>query len=369
MKVSRVDRKVLCACTAVLMLAGCASQQLGTPPLAGSGGETGMTPLSVERLAALTMPHFAQRPVHRDLGKSWMIPEKGVNGPQLLYVADWASDDVWIYGYPGDRVLGKLTGFNEPYGMCVDAPGNIWVTNFAASTIVEYTHGGTSPLQTLATKGSPIGCSVSGKGNLAVANFSIAGGDGDIQLFKGETGTPKDYSNTACGKLWSPGYDLTGNLYVEGQAKSGAAICEISSTGKAKLKKISFNKTISSPGGVMWDGKFVTLTDQEGDGMETPVMYRAKETTSGDLKVAGNTQLTDTCDGNYVDLPQPFVIGKLNTPVNHTQGTLVVGGNLLCHGRFDYWAYPWPSGDPIVTLTKSPAQPYGQVYSRVSSGE
>jgi hypothetical protein len=362
MNFSQIGRYTLSACMAFALLAACASAQLGTPGAGANGGESGFTPLSVSRLAALTIPNYVARPVHPDRGQSWMRPDKLI--PKLLYVSDWTTDDVYVLAFPNAVIVGKLTGFDEPYGQCVDATGNIWVTNFAASTVVEYAHGAKKPKQTLTTDGSPIGCSVSAKGKLAVANFSTASGGGDIQVFIGETGTPTDYTNSKCGNLWSPGYDLQGNLFVEGEASSKFALCEISYRGTV-LKTATINQTINMAGSAMWDGKYMTVTDQEGDGIQTPVIYQANVSSSG-LTVEGNTQLTDTCDGQYVDVPQPYIVSYgSNTPVNKKQGTIVVGGNLLCKKRYDYWAYPWPSGDPLESIKKSPEQPYGESFSVV----
>lgn len=113
----------------------------------------------------------------------------------------------------------------------------------------------------------------------------------------------------------------------------------------------------------MWDGKYITLTDQNYDATESTAIYQATESKSGNLKVVGTTDLTDTCNQTRADVPQPFIVGDLNTPVLRRQGTLVAGGNIACHARLDYWAYPFPSGNPIVVLSHAPARPFGEGYS------
>jgi hypothetical protein len=356
----------LVLCAAVAVLGGCTGG-IGSSPSVGSGNASapfgsGLTSLSAARLAAMTMPHYVARPAHPDRGESWIT--HGSVGKELFYVSDWATDDVYVYSYPSAKRVGILTGFEKPYGQCADTAGNIWIADFEASSIVEYAHGGTAPIATLATNGNTMGCAVARNGDLAVANFATASGPGDVQVFKNASGTPADYSNTTCYNLWAPGYDKKGNLYVEGK-NTTAAVCELRAGGSV-LRSVSIDQTIGSPGSVMWDGTYITLTDQDYDATQTTAIYRAKESKSGDLTVVGTTDLTDTCDGNYADVPQPFLLGSRNTPDLKYEATLVLGGNVLCTGRFDYWAYPMPSGNPIIVIKHAPAQPYGQGYSTIA---
>jgi hypothetical protein len=375
MKISQAGH-ITYGALAIALLAGCA----GSPSSHESGGipsgrETALTPFSVARLAAETVAHYVARPVHPDHGSAWMAPKSKKEG-KLLYVSDWSSDDVYVFNYPAGNPKGTLTGFDEPYGQCVDSKGDIWIANFAGASIVEYSHGGTTPLATLTTDGTPIGCAVSPNGDLAVANYATASGPGDIEIFTNGSGTPVEYSNPiGCYNLWPPGYDNQGNLYVEGQPKgesrtNGAnAVCEIPSGGTS-LGPIYFNQIINFPGSIMWDGEYLAVTDQDYGATKSTAIYQAAPSPSGNLTLEGTTDLTDTCDGyNYSDIPQPFIVGGANTPINKKEGTVAVGGNLSCTSDFGYWAYPWPSGNPIVYLPKAPAQPYGQAFSTLNKAK
>ncbi len=358
----RCNLRGVSAICAVVLLAGCSA---GSPALEGvqsaSAVESGLTPLSISRLAAMTMPHYVQRPVHPDHGQSWMS-KKSNGAKKLYYVSDWATDDVFVYKYPQATLIGKLTGFAEPYGQCADSTGNIWIANFEGSSIVEYAHGGTKPIATLTTNGTAIGCAVSAKGNLAVANYSTKAGQGDIQVFAHESGTPASYSSSSCYNLWPPGYDKKGNLYVEGASSGVNAVCELPANGTS-LVPVSFNQAIVSPGSVMWDGLHITLTDQNYGSTQSTALYRAKELPTGDLTLNGTTTLTDTCDGAAADVPQPFIANGRNTPTAKAVGYVVLGGNIDCKSRFNYWAYPTPNGDPILSIGNAPEQPYGQGYT------
>ncbi len=351
---------VLLVAAALTGCGGAYASSPGTP----SGPETGFTALSIEHLAALTMPHYVARPEHPDRSASWMEPA-AKSGKHLYYVSDWATDDVYVYKYPEATLLGKITGFAKPYGQCADADGNIWIADFGGASIVEYAHGGTTPIATLATNGTPIGCAVSAQGDLAVSNFSTTSGEGDIEVFAGESGTPTTYSSAACYNLWPPGYDKKGNLYVEAQTSGKTQICTLRAHGD-QLKTTSIDQSIGSPGSIMWDGEYLAVTDQDYDATQTTAIYQASESkNTGSLQVVGTTQLTDTCHKSYADIPQPFVAGSRNTPVERYEATVVLGGNVRCPSRFAYWAYPWPSGNPIVVISNAPAQPYGVGYSTI----
>ena len=106
----------------------------------------------------------------------------------------------------------------------------------------------------------------------------------------------------------------------------------------------------------MWDGKHLTLTDEEDGSASATTIYRVAEVASGNLTEIGKTVLTDDCDGTSAQVAQPFIVGKL-----------VVGGNLRCSrygsgAKFDYWAYP-AGGNPKSSLQSPPAQPEGQSVS------
>jgi hypothetical protein len=343
---------VISAIGAAAVLAAC----VPAPP---GGPETGLTPLSSSRLKSMQLPRPA---VHRhERGPSWMSPE-APKIKELLYVSDWGTDDVFIYNYKSGALTGRLTGFAEPYGQCVDKDGNVWITNLNSKAVVEYAHGRATPLKTLHGAGHSAGCSVDPTtGNLAVANFDLPA---ELQIYKKGAGHAKVYKSSGCDDdMWSPGYGEKGNLYVEGSNYSIATVCELAHGGtklRGPVKLLNF--TIGLGGGVMWDGTHLTLTDQYYSDQTLTAVYQVTEEESGNLKKTGETVLTDSYCGNGVRVPQPFVAGAKNTPINRTQGTAILGGNLQCLSRFDIWHYP-AGGDPHTTLQSPPTQPVGQSVS------
>jgi len=161
--------------------------------------------------------------------------------------------------------------------------------------------------------------------------------------------------------MMPPGNDDEGNLYVQAD-NSGPYVCELphgSSSLRGPIALSGFS--INFQGSVMWDGKYITFSDQEYNGYQTGI-YQATEDASGNLTKAGQTGLTDTCKSDEVDVFQPFIVGTKNTPSNRKQGKVVVGGNLSCANRVGYWAYP-AGGPPKASLKAAPAEPYGQSVS------
>ena len=342
------SRRSLCRGALILAavsFAGCSGSQL---------------PASHPGLPALTMPHYVPSARHRDARRSWMSPD-AKRLKQLLYISDWDTNDVYVYDYKTRAQVGTLTGFDEPYGQCVDSKGDVFVANFNGASLVEYAHGGSTPIATLSTDGSTIGCSVDKRGDVAAANFVTDSGTGDIQVFAHGGGTPTVYTNGSCAYLWPPGYDDKGNLYVQGESDD-FFVCELPAGGNA-LRTVSVNQKINFGGSVMWDGKYITLTDTEYNGEPDGTgIVQATESSSGDLTVVNETLLQDTCEGSYVDVVQPFIVGEKNTPVNRKQGTAVAGADLWCTSQaYAIWAYPG-GGDPARSIASAPPA-YGQAVS------
>jgi hypothetical protein len=240
------------------------------------------------------MPYAKAAATHAERGRSWMLPEaKKVK--RLLYLSD-SGPDVFVYDYDSFEKVGELTGLDGALQECVDARGDVWIVQDTSGSqgganAVEYPHGGTT----------------------------------------------------------MAGYDNKGNLYVTAlaQNKESLGICELPAGGKA-LIPVAVGKSITSPTGIMWDGKYMAITNDDG---YVAMIFQAEERRNGKaLRVVGRTTLADSCFGDEVNIsPPPFILGKKNTPVNTTQGTAVAGFNFDCGinpSHFRLWAYPG-GGSPL----------------------
>jgi len=343
-------------CAAALLLAGCSIG--GVQP---AGEITHVTEqASLASLAARSLPRYIAPPLVPDDTPSWVAPNVDAS-TALLYVSDWDTNDVFIYNYASKAAAGKLAGLRAPYGQCVDATGHVWIAEAGGFEVAEYAHAAQKPTKRLQTGGYPIGCAVNrANGDLAVTNFTAKDGAGNVQIWKGAAGHPTTYTSATLYYLWPPAYDNKGNLFVEGQAKSGAySIAELVNGGGA-LRNVSMpGATIHYAGATVWDGKYLGFTDQNSDNKNTTVIFRAT-VSNFSVKIVGRIHLTDSCSHSYADVMQPFVV-----PVpGRTPGT-VVGGNARCSNRFNYWSFP-SGGNPKATLPNAPLEPLGQSVSRAS---
>jgi hypothetical protein len=131
----------------VIAAAGIAACSAGGTPSFGaaapaqSGHESGLTALSVQRLMALSTPHYVPRPMHPD-HRTLRATEPPPSVP-LLYVSDQSTGDVYAYVWPSgvSRPLQTTTGFSTPYGQCVDKYGRVFIADFGTGTTSEYLHG------------------------------------------------------------------------------------------------------------------------------------------------------------------------------------------------------------------------------------
>ena len=77
-----------------------------------------------------------------------MLPE-APKKQSLLYVSNQGTGNVTVYTYlngGGLVLVGTLTGFSRPTGMCTDNLGNVWILDYGTRKIFEYAHGGTNPI-------------------------------------------------------------------------------------------------------------------------------------------------------------------------------------------------------------------------------
>jgi hypothetical protein len=277
-----------------------------------------------------------------DQRPSWIAPE--AKRRSLLYISDGSTYDVYVYSYPGGKLVGTLTGFTEPAGECADKAGHVFITSstfYGTGTIFEYAHGGTQPIQTLNDPaGNPRGCSVDRTtGNLAVSNFASLSGGGSVSIYTNAQGTPTTYTDSAFYVYFFCGYDSSGNLFVDGRNSSSQFQFAELPKGQSTFTNISLNQNIGYPGGVQWHGKYVAVGDQDAN-----VIYQFSVGASTGTKV-GST----TLDGAG-DVVQFWI-----------QGTRVIGPDSE-KSNVAFWPYP-AGGQATKFITTDLSDPYGAVVS------
>ncbi|MFY9631954.1 MAG: hypothetical protein WAJ94_10155 [Candidatus Cybelea sp.] len=317
MRVSTVLRIALCTTgIAVALLAGCGTLQ----PSIGA-------PDRMLQTRATT--------ADADRSESWMKPNAS---KALLYFDDDITNDTYVYDYPSGKLVGKLTGFHDPQGMCVDRKGDVYITNPQYGLLFEYAHGGVKPINIYERPGVGLnGCSVSATGDVA------ATGGGEVCIWKGGIAhdTPTcvdDNESIGCEGLSPFGYDHAGNLIGMGSSSYGGTVTAcIIQAGKNTMEKlatsgINFN---FGPRGTAWDGKYITLSGVLGNG---DVVQPAKLSGTRLIAVGPEIMLDD-----QPFMPgSPFFFGKQNvTAATTTRAESVTIANPRYHkGAADVWNYP-----------------------------
>jgi len=262
------------AILATIILSACA----GTTPAAYSGA-----PILISGRVDPSGAAHGGGAMHPDRGPSWMHLLSQTRCPfhqtlppcGLLYVSNYYDDDVIVY--QDNQIVGKLTGFKGPDGVCGDKQGNVWIVNNLGANVVEYAHGGQSPITQLSDDDVyPLGCSVDPvTGKLAVTNvFALSGGPGSVAVYTNAKGTPKLYSDPTIYYMYFCGYDDQGNLFVDGRDTAGNFhFAELPKDGNA-FTDVTIGATIYFPGNVRWDGRHVAVGDQEYGNHVASAIYR-----------------------------------------------------------------------------------------------
>jgi hypothetical protein len=292
-------------------------------------------------------PH-AKTPAQGAASASWILPE--AKNQDLLYISDLDAQGVFIYTYGhGYKLVGELTGFFNPEGLCDDKAGDVYVTNDTGSgvhQISEYAHGGTSQIRTLNDPdGRANGCSVDPKsGDLAVANeWGASDQIGNVAVYPHASGSPVSYNNPNIYYYYFCGYDNKGNLFVDGETQGSVfGLGELAKGGNT-LNFISVNETIYLPGGVQWDGKYLAVGDQVAVKQNfTSTVYDFA--IKGSVGTAVNTMvLTGSKQVSQ------FWIPLVDSSRKHRVGTRLIGPNEY-GGNTLIWDYP-SGGNPILTIS------------------
>jgi hypothetical protein len=284
---------------------------------------------------------------HASVGASWILPE--AKNDDLLYISDLIAQVVDIYTYKGHTLVGTLTGFFNPQGLCVDKAGDVYVTNDTSEgvhQISEYAHGSTTVLRTINDPdGRANGCSVDPKtGDLAVTNlWGATDHQGNVAVYAHASGTPVAYSNPNIYYYYYCAYDNHGNLFADGETYGSVfGLGKLSKGGKT-LKFIPIDQTIYLPGGVQWDGKYLAVGDQ------VAVKHNFTSTIydfaiSGGAATTVNTMVL-TGSNEVAQFWIPFV----DTGGKHGEGKRLIGPNQNGADTL-IWDYP-NVGNPIQTIT------------------
>jgi hypothetical protein len=267
--------------------------------------------------------------------QSWISPE-AVKATSLLYISDLTTYEVYIYTFPGLKLVGKLTGFSQPQGECSDSAGDVWIVDTNTRQMFEFRHALKHAVKTLIDPtGYPVSCAIDPTtGNLAVTNIYDFSGAGGVLIYRHATGTPGTFSNPRQFYYYFAGYDAAGDLYVSGQDINKAYMLSVLPKGKSSMSTVSLKGgKIGFPGTVQWVRSTLVLGDQECNHRKSSCLFEAS-VSGTTAKISHVTAFTGACD-----VAQAVVVKNL-----------VAGGDYqhCIHGTSsaDIWAFP-AGGVPI----------------------
>jgi len=268
------------------------------------------------------------------VSKSWIAPAAARG--RLLYVADSAMNAVLVYTYPQLTGAGILTGFVAVEGVCTDPRGYVWVLS-NDETVTEFDHGGTQPINVLrpgnysGDPGVTTGCSVNPKnGDLAVAGY-----DGVTVFLNGQE-NHLTYLDGNFSKISYVAYDKLGNLFMDGTtAASDFLFAELAASSPAISEITLSGGTVSTPGGIQWDGKYLDV----GDGASGNI-YQTDGTT-----ILATVSTGAACGGQFA--------------ITENHKRVVVPDS--CGGATGVYRYP--AGGPALKTVRGQSQPLGAAIS------
>lgn len=148
------------------------------------------------------------------------------------------------------------------------------------------------------------------------------------------------YTDSAFFYMYFCGYDAKGDLYVDGYtAYDGSFLLAVLPAGRKAFTNLMFNQTVNVAGGIMWDGRYMTIGDS-GQGLSPIYRFKVRGLYA---TVVGKTILSAPNVNQY------WI--SANTIVGPEQGYNTVG----------VWAYP--SGKTLRSITNELDYPNGLTIS------
>jgi hypothetical protein len=323
MKSLELSRYALAIGTAAAMLAGCGGSQ---PPI----GAPGAMPQS----RAIAQP--------ADRRGSWMLP--GAKSEDLMYASDPLDQSVGVYTYPKGELVGTLTGFQKPYGLCSDKTGDVFVTDAYGHDIAEYAHGGTTPIVLLSDPSAePYGCSIDpATNNLAVTSYQPP----SVAIYTKAQGSPTiytayGYSTVACT------YDNNSDLFISNYLER--YLLELPEGGRS-LEKVALPKKVYTMGSLQWDGRYLVAAIVSNHARSRS--FDQLQISGGSITVAGEFRL------------HVFRSERFAREIQYwTQDRTIIGPDGTREGGYGIGLWNYPSGGNTTKLIRTPRAGFGVTIS------
>jgi hypothetical protein len=240
-------------------------------------------PVTAARLSA--MPRYAT-----------LVPDRHAKGKKFEYIINDYGTYADIFDYPKSvKEIGQITDVggqgctNVLYGY---GKKTFWIV--AGDTEINEYIVPKKPIKTLSDFiGAPSSCAIDSGGDLAVGILYGSGG-GDVAIYKNARGSGAVYKTPLAAEYFD-GYDNQGNLFADGFAATGyhATLVELPKDSST-FETITTSNTIEFPGSVQWDGKYLTVFDQETADVYQYTVSGTKATLEGTVSLQGSGDCAQT---------------------------------------------------------------------------
>jgi hypothetical protein len=300
-----LPKYALAVITGAALLAACGNN--GGSSLAPPGAPAGLAAIP---LTAVHSNLSARQPVESG-------PAKYLRNGFYQYVSNYGNG-ILEFDYPkGDASIGSI-GVSAAGECTRNGKGTFWV---ASSELEEFKVGGTSPIKVLEPGGGV--CAIDpATGDIATST------SGGVVIFRHGRGKGKVYGSNLT-EAYFDGYDNSGDLFVDGFNSDGAVVLAELPKRSKTFETIMLANSVLFPGAVQWDGRYLTVGDQESHAIYQYTVSGTTATLEGTVSLNGSSDCVQTWIAKSV---------------------------VFCPdaGNEDVEVYKYPAGgSPIATLTGS----------------
>lgn len=301
MKISSPTLCGLLLTAAGALMAGCSNAASSV------GASSGLTPNGFQLPPTVSINGMLITAAHPNFGVRNhlfpMAPDKNNKKKTLYqYAANFggSAESLLVFDYPtSDKVIEKLGGISEIQGECANVlfgagKKTFWATASGTDQIAEFKVGGSKPIKMLSTPSGdvPVGCGMDpATGNLAATIINT----GAVVIYTKASGSGT-VSQSPLIEAFFAGYDKGSNLYVDGFDNQGTFGFVELKKGSSTWETLSTSNSVEFPGEVQFDGKYITVNDQEAHDI---FGYACKGTTCTLKRTVSLTGSSD-CDQTWI---------------------------------------------------------------------
>jgi hypothetical protein len=232
-----------------------------------------------------------------------ILPDGHAKSKNFEYVISYYGSYASIFDYP--KSVKQIGTINDVGGQgCTNVlygygKKTFWIV--AGDTEINEYRVPKKPIKTLSDSiGQPSSCAMDAGDDLAVGILD-GSGSGDVVIYKNASGSGTVYT-TPLSQEYFDGYDNNGDLFADGWSKTTGAFQLVElPQGSSTFQKIATSNTVEFPGSVQWDGKYLTVFDQETNNIYQYTISGTKASLQGTVNFTTSSDCAQTWNvGNLV---------------------------------------------------------------------